>query len=249
MIRLIIYRRFIQLLILLCVTFWGAQSIYSKDLINSSTIMPTKITKKLFLCSSFADVAPFLSELSMPLKGKTVAFIPTASIHETYTQYIEDGRNALCSLGLIVQDLEITQHTPLEIAATLDSCDYMYVSGGNTFFLLQELVNKGADKLILAQINQGKLYIGESAGAMILSPDIEYVQEMDDAVSQTPHFHNFEALNVVDFYPVPHYNSFPFEAETQQIMQKYNDRLLLKPITNEQALVVQGQDVQLLGAK
>ena len=208
----------------------------------------TKIMKKLFLCSSFADVASLLPELSIPLKGKTIAFIPTASIHEDYTQYVEDGKEALCSLGLIVKELEITRHTTHEIAAVLESCDYIYVSGGNTFFLLQELKSKGADKIILEQINKGKLYVGESAGAMIVSSEIEYVQEMDNCSSQTPHFRDFKALGVVDFYLVPHYKSFPFEEATQLIVQKYN-KLALKPITNEQAIVVFGDSVEVLQKK
>ncbi|WP_252346614.1 Type 1 glutamine amidotransferase-like domain-containing protein, partial [Listeria monocytogenes] len=38
--------------------------------------------------------------------------------------------------------------------------DFIYVTGGNTFFLLQELKRTGADKLILEEIAKGKLYIG-----------------------------------------------------------------------------------------
>ena len=64
--------------------------------------------KKIFLCSSFADVASILSEtVSSSLKGKTVAFIPTASIHEEYTQYVEDGKSALRTLGLTIKEVEI----------------------------------------------------------------------------------------------------------------------------------------------
>ena len=55
--------------------------------------------KKIFLCSYFAEVASILSEsVSVPLRGKTVAFIPTASIHEAYTQYVEEARVAFDSL-------------------------------------------------------------------------------------------------------------------------------------------------------
>ena len=38
-----------------------------------------------------------------------------------------------------------------------------YKTGGNTFFLLQELKRKGVDKIISKQVKLGKLYIGESA--------------------------------------------------------------------------------------
>lgn len=92
---------------------------------------------KIFLCSYFAEVASILSEsVSVPLRGKTVAFIPTASIHEAYTQYVEEARVAFDSLGIIVRELEITQCSKNEIEEVLTSCDCIYVSGGNTFFSL-----------------------------------------------------------------------------------------------------------------
>lgn len=196
--------------------------------------------KKLFLCSSFHDVASLLPKpFSVPLKGKTVAFIPTASIHEEYTQYVEDGKVALDSLGLVVNELEITRHDTKEIARCLEDCDYIYVSGGNTFFLMQELRKTGTDKLIAEQVKNGKPYIGESAGAMVVSPSIEYAKEMDIPPSQTS---DFKGLNIVEFYPVPHFGSFPFEKETQLAVRRYIN-LPLKPITNQQAIVVVGDSV------
>jgi len=58
---------------------------------------------------------------------------------------------------------------PNEILDKLEKNDYIYISGGNTFFLLQELQRTGADKIISRQIEAGKLYIGESAGAIVLN--------------------------------------------------------------------------------
>lgn len=203
--------------------------------------------KKLFLCSSFSDVASLFSEfVSTPLRGKTVAFIPTASIHEEYTQYVDDGKAALDSLGLVVRELEITQCGVREVAQVLEDCDCIYISGGNTFFLMQELRRTGTDKLIVEQVEKGKLYIGESAGAMIFSPNIEYAKKMDDHLSQTPNFNDFRGLGVVDFYPLPHFNSFPFEEATRQVMQEYS-RLSLKPIGNLQAIVVARDSISIHG--
>ena len=96
--------------------------------------------KRVFLCSSFADVAKILSKnVSSSLRGNTIAFIPTASIHEEYTQYVEDGKNALRALGLRIKEVEITQYDKEKIAKILVDCNCIYVSGGNTFFLMQEL--------------------------------------------------------------------------------------------------------------
>lgn len=203
--------------------------------------------RRLFLCSSFADVASLLPEFStISLSGKKIAFIPTASIHEEYTQYVADGKAALASLGLIIKELEITQCSTKEITQVLKDCDCIYVSGGNTFFLLQELRKNETDKLLAEQISKGKLYIGESAGAMMVSHDIEYVKEMDDHLSLTPGLNDFKGLGIVDFYPVPHFNCFPFEEATHQILKKYN-QLSLKPITNLQVIMVVGDDVTIQG--
>ena len=72
--------------------------------------------KKIFLCSYFAEVAALLPHsVPNPLQGKIVAFISTASIHEDFNQYVEDGREALVSLGLTIRELEITQCEQKEI--------------------------------------------------------------------------------------------------------------------------------------
>ena len=151
--------------------------------------------KRVFLCSSFADVAEILSKtVPSPLRGNTVAFIPTASIHEAYTQYVEDGKNALRALGLRIKEVEITQYDKDKIAKILSDCDCIYISGGNTFFLMQELKKTGTDQLIKEQVERGKLYIGESAGAMILAPNIEYAKRMDNHLALTPNFNDFTGL-------------------------------------------------------
>ena len=45
---------------------------------------------------------------------------------------------------MIVDELELTKLTNAEVAEKLRKNNYIYVSGGNTFFLLQELRKKGA---------------------------------------------------------------------------------------------------------
>ena len=104
--------------------------------------------KRLFLSSSFKDVAKIFAEYANEdLVEKTVTFIPTASIPETVKFYVEAGKKALVKLGLAVDELEISTATPEEIAIKLTKNEYLYLSGGNTFFLLQELKRTGADKM------------------------------------------------------------------------------------------------------
>lgn len=203
--------------------------------------------KKLFLCSSFQDVAKFLPEfIPNDLAGKTVTFIPTAALHEKVNFFVKSGKKALEKMGLTVDELEVTTATPSEIIEKLQKNDFIYVSGGNTFFLLQELRRVGADKQIVEQIEAGKLYIGESAGSLILAPNIEYVKQMDDC-KEAQELTSFDALNAVGFYPLPHQNSFPFQKVVEKIVANYNEKIPLKTITNAQAILVDGSDVKIVG--
>ncbi|BBI50731.1 hypothetical protein HORIV_31520 [Vreelandella olivaria] len=95
----------------------------------------------------------------------------------------------------------------------------------------------GADKLIIEQINLGKMYVGESAGTIVLSRNIEYVKEMDDFAA-APKLGSFSSLGLVDFYPVPHHTNFPFKESVENIISNYNGELDLYPISNKQAIIV-----------
>ncbi|MDR1565463.1 MAG: Type 1 glutamine amidotransferase-like domain-containing protein [Oscillospiraceae bacterium] len=205
--------------------------------------------KRLFLASSFNGVARlFSSFVNEDLKGKTVTFIPTASVPEKLSFYVNSGRKALLKLGLIVDELEVSTATADEISSKLQQNDFIYITGGNTFFLLQELKRTGADSIIIEQINSGKVYIGESAGAIIMSPNIEYAKDMDSC-KKAPDLNTFSALKVVEFYPLPHYTNQPFKKAVEKIIAAYESKLQLYPISNSQAILVNGEDVRVESKK
>lgn len=181
----------------------------------------------------------------MELREKVVTFIPTASIPESYTEYVGLGREALETLGLRVEPLDVVEASAEEIEASLYRGDLIYISGGNTFFLLQELKRKGADKLIQREIETGKPYIGESAGAMILAPSIEYVQLMNETQA-APELTSFAALGLIEKYPLPHYQCFPFVEIGETVLATYGGRLSLVPITNHQAIIVRGRELSII---
>ncbi len=205
--------------------------------------------KKMFLASSFVDVADlFVKFTEERCAGKTVAFIPTASLVEEVRFYVDAGKKALEKRGLIVNELEISTATKEEIESTIQKNDYIYVTGGNTFFLLQELKRTGADKIISEYMNSGKIYIGESAGAIVLSCNIEYVKDMDDFTA-APNIGTFSSLDMIDFYPVPHHTNFPFKESVESIISSYERKIDLCPISNTQAIVVRGNNFEVWGAE
>lgn len=204
--------------------------------------------KKLFLASSFKDVANIFADFEKDLKAKTVTFIPTASKVEKVVFYVNSGKKALQKLGLIIDELDISTASNDEINSKLRNNDFIYITGGNTFFLLQELKKTGADKIIIDEINKGKLYIGESAGAIVTSANVEYAKRMDD-VKKAPNLTEFNGLNLVDFYVIPHYTNFPFEKTVEKIIEDYSSKLNLSPISNKDAISVVGNKIDFIQIK
>ncbi|MCQ2030509.1 Type 1 glutamine amidotransferase-like domain-containing protein [Stutzerimonas zhaodongensis] len=200
----------------------------------------------IFLTSSFADVADlFVTFTKGECRGKTITLIPTASLAEEVNAYLIAAKDALIEAGMAIDGLEVSTASQQDIADKLERNEFIYVAGGNTFFLLQELKRTGADKLIAEQVRAGKCYIGESAGSAVLAPSIEYLQRLDDP-SAAPDLDSFASLALVEFYPLPHYGNAPFKDAVDQVLIEYGDSLDLRPFSNHQAIAIVGDSVDIL---
>lgn len=194
--------------------------------------------KTLFLCSYFAEVRPLFETFAdqHELKKK-ILFIPTAGNVEEYRDYIDEGRDILADLQFEVDLLDIATAAEAVVREKISQTPCLYISGGNTFYLLQELKRKNLLPLIRERINQGMVYIGESAGAIITSNDISYSQIMDDK-SLASDLTDYAALGLVDFSVLPHWGEYPFEEATKQTAAVYEGQLKLLKLTNQQAVLV-----------
>lgn len=202
--------------------------------------------KKMFLTSSFKDSFHYLKEFAKEdLDKKTVTFIYTASLVEEVTHYVDEAIAAFHQLEMVVELLDIATQTPLEIQKIITKNEYIYVSGGNTFYLLEQLKMKSVDKILQVEINKGKLYIGESAGSIIMSPNISYISLADDK-GVSPNFNDYSGLNELTSYPVPHYKSDFLGAEMDEIIKTYQDKLELIPLTDEQVLLCENGMIQIV---
>lgn len=201
--------------------------------------------KKLILVSMLYQVTDLVRKVEPELAGKTVTYIPTAGIVEEIDGMIENETNTLQSLGLKVDVLDVSSASYESIVSALTKNDIIFVGGGNTFYLLQELRRSGADKIVAQEVNKGKLYIGESAGAVIACPDIGYCSGMDSP-EKAPDLTDYTGLGLVDFYIVPHIGNEEMGEAAKKAVEEYNSRLDLKIITDRQVIQVDGENNRIL---
>ena len=202
----------------------------------------------MFLCSYFAGAATLFEDfVEQNIRAKEVLFIPTAANVEEYRDYVDEAKEAFAKMGFTVQILDVSKVSEVEAKAKIGAARVLYVSGGNTFYLLLELKKKGLATLITDRVRSGELvYVGESAGAMIAAPSVEYASVMDDA-SGSESVATQTGLDLVKFYPVVHYGEEPFVQSTAKILKAYGGKLNLAPINNTEAIAVHGDKFEILG--
>ena len=188
---------------------------------------------KLFLCSHFSSVGSLIKE---EIDNKKVAFIPTASLHEGYTGYVGSARKLFKKLGASATEIDISTEAYSTIQAVFEDADVIYFTGGNSFFLMDQLRKTETDELLKKELANGKLMIGESAGAIICAPTIQYIEQMEEKPEDYSQEDN-EGLDLIDFYVLPHYLTAPFKKITERIMAEFSD-LNICAINNHQAIIV-----------
>lgn len=196
---------------------------------------------KLFLCSHFSQVGNLIKE---EIENKKVVFIPTASINEGYTGYVGSARKLFKKMGANLTEIDISKEDFKTIKAVFEETDIIYFTGGNSFFLIDQLRKTGVDKLLKKELKKGKLMIGESAGSVICAPSISYIEIMDEKPEDYSQIDD-NGLNLIDFYVLPHYLTSSFKKITATILKKFSD-LKICPINNHQAIMVNGKESKII---
>ena len=195
----------------------------------------------LFLCSHFSQVGNLIKE---EIENKKVVFIPTASINEGYTGYVGSARKLFKKMGANLTEIDISKEDFKTIEAVFEETDVIYFTGGNSFFLIDQLRKTGVDKLLKKELKKGKLMIGESAGSVICAPSISYIEIMDEKPEDYSQIDD-NGLNLIDFYVLPHYLTSPCKKITATILKKFSD-LKICPINNHQAIMVNGKESKII---
>lgn len=141
------------------------------------------------------------------------------------------------SLGYITSVLDLVKSTEEQRKAALETNDFLWVTGGNTFYLNYRVQKTGFDALIKAALTRKLVYGGASAGAIITGPTLhgaEFADDLNDAPEVI-----WDAMKLVDFSIVPHWGMEKYAqvlAKIQATQSQYVANVIT--LTNDQALTL-----------
>lgn len=200
---------------------------------------------KLLLTSSGIDNdkigKEFLKLVDKPASEIKILFVPTASRTEEELYYVAESKKELLDLGIKKKDI-VDYNLGNELEG-LDDFDVMYVCGGNTFYLLHRIRESGFDKVIKEFVESGKVYVGVSAGSMVMGPDIDVSGIKVDWDKNDVCLKDLTGLNFTDKRISPHYT-----IEDEEIIKKFEEKTgkEVTRLKDSQALLIIGEEVKVL---
>ncbi|MBI2041592.1 MAG: Type 1 glutamine amidotransferase-like domain-containing protein [Candidatus Nealsonbacteria bacterium] len=206
---------------------------------------------KLFLTSAGLvpeTTAVFLKLLDKKPEETRMCLISTASFDhypEGNAPYIKEGKNRLSELGFKnITDVDLRKENGESLKEKLENFDVVFVGGGNTFYLMKYARESGFDKALGSFLDRGGIYVGVSAGSIIIGKDISSAGWSPDWDENAVGLKDLRGIGLVDFIIVPHY------ITEYEVIIKENKNKVSYPIfaiTDFQAISVESGKVKFVG--
>lgn len=173
---------------------------------------------KLFLASDLRNLYPLFHDWVGDLQWKRVAWIQNGCdvyedpywINETKEFFLENGS------VLVAVDLRETQWNELE--QLVRSCDGIYVTWWNIFYLL-DLVRRSRLDTVLENLKSTDMrYAGSSAWAALLGKSIAHCDILDD-ITKWPNLESTDALWRLDYCLLPHRGKEKYRKYFEKIFE------------------------------
>ena len=192
----------------------------------------------LLISSGLEAIKDFVGR---PPETLRMVFIPTAGNPDKDVWWIDKDRDVLTHMGFRYTELDLASTPTERLTESLNDIDLIYIAGGYTYYLLEQIRNTGFDTVLAKFMERGGLYVGASAGALIAGPDIEPCSSLDDP-KYGPSLTSTKGIGLIDIVPMPHYDMSERSSAIEAIIAKYKDAYKVVPITDDEAIVSDGID-------
>lgn len=202
---------------------------------------------KLFLSSlsvSPKQLDAFLKLVNKKPEDIKLAFIDNAADGESGDKlWVDEHRDSIVAHNIKVFSVDLNNYlkNSSDLKNVLSNFDVIWIGGGNVLYLRWLLKRTTADKVITELINNGTVYGGGSAGAIIVGPTLNYMDDIEniDAIPRGELV--FDGLNIIDTVVLPHWGNEKFGSVMSEIDKKLKrDGYKTQQITDDEALIIDG---------
>jgi dipeptidase E len=192
--------------------------------------------------SNRAISSALLAMVGKPASEVRVGFIPTAANVELYNkdwvigQFLSLWRNGFSQIDIVDFSAD-----GVDWKARLEAVDMLWLSGGNTFHLLDQARKTGFDTWLKKALKT-KIYVGGSASSILMTPSIA-VAGLEPGDENLPGLTDLTGLGIVPFEIEPHCDAARLEAMKEYAATSANP---LYAIDDETAIQVIDGEVTVL---
>ena len=176
--------------------------------------------------------AKLLELMGKSFEESKVVFIPTASHMEIGDKswFIKDLAK-LKELNFKEIDIADIAVAPRDIwLQKLESADVIFCEGGSNFFLARVFKQSNL-KEVLEKLLEEKVWVGASAGGMIMSPYQSTVISQEIYEEDFQETENIDSLGFVNFQIIPHFNSGDFvkikEDNIRRVLKGFKEKVFV----------------------
>lgn len=203
----------------------------------------------------------YLSSIRIPspddlatLIGKPLNTVSVALISNAKDCYVERARGYLVNdlvaylqqLGLKVDVVDLRHYSDSKgLRNKLTGYDLLWAMGGNTFSLRYEMRRSGFERIIRQLLDEGVVYGGDSAGALVAGLSIDGIEAAD-----RPEFAEEtikEGLGLVSFCILPHVDNPEF-ADVVPIFNDTHKNDTIIELKDSQAVIFNGDSYRIIEA-
>lgn len=161
---------------------------------------------KLILASDLSFLLKYGYKLTGISKNEMkIGHITTAyKVSRSNIEFFKKVSEIIKENGYDMEDFDIEGKTKEEIKDFFKDKNVIHIEGGNTFYLLKAIRETGFADILKELLDEGRVYIGTSAGSYIMCPTIEVSDWNPDGKDRFG-VTDFTALNYVPFFLKVHY--------------------------------------------
>lgn len=176
---------------------------------------------KLCLASSLDKTMPLLFErVEKPSKGIQVLFVANAADPYDDKWWVALDRKEFVERGCQITDVDLKSISKDELIQHIEHADILHICGGNVFYLLSLVEQKGIDQAIVQSVRDNKiLYTGTSAGSIIAAQSVELYKYDEEGLKYAEGRTDFSGLGLVNFLVIPHIGNPKFGEHHKNMVE------------------------------